>query len=292
MNGAEVAGVITGSVGAFFGILAWLSALQWFKKHVGTMYRSLMWRCRGDAWFATRIERASISDYELLLYDVRRLRKIPKVSIKTVVDKCWQSFNIDVGPPTPLWELLLEAARFHPYATFDSIVLRFRTRCTYTAVQYFHSFLDRLHTNNTFNLKNFPPESLRNFISIIEAQKMKFSYDRIFGALELLGFDSPDEAWSTIASMADHVDESTSVADMSTRLDRFHVFICKHYNKWERDSKFYALKTMGTLSRITGKRYKLPARIKDDLDTCTVDFGGIQQRMGNSYAVSTMFTFE
>lgn len=77
MNGAEVAGVVTGSVVAIFGILAWLSSFQWLKKYVGTMYRSSMWRCRGDSWFETRIERASVSDYELLLDDVRRLRKIP-----------------------------------------------------------------------------------------------------------------------------------------------------------------------------------------------------------------------
>jgi hypothetical protein len=92
--------------------------------------------------------------------------------------------------------------------------------------------------------------------------------------------------------MADHVDNSTPVADTSTRLDRFHVSICNHYNDWEGVSKFFALKALGTLSRITGKRYELPARIKDDLDTCTVDFGGIQQRMGNAFVVSTMFTFK
>jgi hypothetical protein len=171
------------------------------------------------------------------------------------------------------------------------MTLRFRTGCTDTAVQYFQSFLDKLHTNSDFNLNNFPPESLRNFISVVEAKDMKFSYDTILGALELLEFGSRDEAWSTVASMADHVDNSTPVADASTRLDRFHVSICKYYNDWEGDSKFFALKALGTLSRIADKRYELPARIQDDLDTCTVDFGGIQQRIGNAF-VSTMFTFK
>jgi hypothetical protein len=240
-----------------------------------------------------RIEIASISDYELLLYDVRRLQKIPKDSIKTVVDKCWQSLNINAEPPNSLWELFLEAARLHPCDTFASMTLRFSEGCTETAVQKFNAFLDELNTRDSFRLNQFSPQSLTNFIKVITALNLKFSYAMIFKALKGLNVNSSVEAWTAFASMVDHVDPNqVVVADIRKRLDEFHGFILTHYDTWQGDSKFYAIKSLGRLSIITGKRYNFKdERIKDDIDTCGVDFGEMQERLQSAYHVTSMFTF-
>ena len=292
MGGSEIAGVVAGSVGAFFGILAWLSSLQWFKKYVGTMYRGLMWRLRGNTWYATRIGIASTSEqFELILHDVRRLNKIPTESITSLVGRCWVRLGTGVEPQTPLWDLLLEAARLSPNDTFDSMTLRFRDGCTGLPAKYFESFLDILHINGDFDLNNFPQPSLSNFIRIIEARGITFSFDKIFGVLDLLMSRSdnyPDNVWITFASMSDCVRGSPD----KQRMDEFHKFIVGQYFQWDGNDKIYALKALGTLSRsFTTKRYKLPASIKRDLDECPVDFGEIQNQI-RSFSVSTMFEFE
>lgn len=250
------------------------------------MLRSFLWWCRGDSWFTTQIERASIAELELLLGDVKRHRKIPAAAIETVVDRCWQSLNVCARPPLVLWSLLLETTRLHPRATFDFMTSRFQCKCTETAVQYFDSFLDELYP---LDLKVFSTESLKNFVSVIEAGNLKFSCEAILGALELLSDDSPDQAWRTFAAMVDHVDVSNPMAGKFVeKLDRLYcmIMICCG------DAKFFALKALGSLTRLTDKRYTLPARVKDELDHCTVDFGETQRRLGNAFTVSKMFTFE